>query len=130
MAKADGLGDWSKALEDVLNGIYIFLRTPRIVPLIQSDPELKDFFFANGGMTGKRFEMLSYCTGPWNSLVTRIALEAVLLRSTKERLEVEKVLRRYCSSQWQEQNDPVRRLYLGSSFVFITPLCSPRKSPL
>lgn len=44
------------------NGVYIFLGSPRFVPLIQSDPELTDFFFANGGMTGKRFEMLSYGT--------------------------------------------------------------------
>lgn len=44
------------------NGVYIFMGSPCLVPLIESDPELKDFFFANGGMTGKRFEMLSYCT--------------------------------------------------------------------
>jgi len=44
------------------NGVYIFLGSPRLVPLIQSDPELKDFLFVNGGMTGKRFELLSYCT--------------------------------------------------------------------
>lgn len=44
------------------NGVYIFLGSPRFVPLIQSDPELTDFLFANGGMTGKRFELLSYCT--------------------------------------------------------------------
>ena len=28
------------------NGVYIFLGSPRFVPLIQSDPELKDFLFA------------------------------------------------------------------------------------
>lgn len=44
------------------NGIYIFIGTPRLVPLMQSDPELQDFYFANGGLTGKRFELLSYFT--------------------------------------------------------------------
>lgn len=44
------------------NGVYLFISSPRYVPLVQSDPELQDFLFANGGMTGKRFELLSYCT--------------------------------------------------------------------
>lgn len=44
------------------NGIYIALGSPRLVPLVQSDPELRDFFLANGGFDGKRFELLSYST--------------------------------------------------------------------
>lgn len=44
------------------NGIYVHLGAPRPVPLIAGDPELQDFFFANGGLSGKRFELLSYFT--------------------------------------------------------------------
>ena len=44
------------------NGIYLFFASPRPIPLMQSDPELRDFFFANGGFNGKRFELLSYAT--------------------------------------------------------------------
>jgi hypothetical protein len=42
------------------NGVYLFAGKPRRVPLVDSDPELLDFFFANGGFNGKRFELLSY----------------------------------------------------------------------
>lgn len=42
------------------NGVYLHLGTPCLVPLIVSDPELRNFFFANGGLSGKRFELLSY----------------------------------------------------------------------
>ena len=44
------------------NGIYVFIGSPRLVRLMQSDPELQDFYFSNGGLTGKRFELLSYFT--------------------------------------------------------------------
>jgi len=44
------------------NGIYIFLGSPRRVSLMQTDAELQDFFFANGGMNSKKFELLSYYT--------------------------------------------------------------------
>ena len=42
------------------NGVYLFMGAPRQILLMHSDPELRDFFFANGGLTGKKFEMLSY----------------------------------------------------------------------
>jgi hypothetical protein len=42
------------------NGVYLFMGAPRQILLMRSDAELSDFFFANGGMTGKKFEMLSY----------------------------------------------------------------------
>jgi hypothetical protein len=44
------------------NGVYLHLGAPNLVPLIASDPEIQDFFFANGGLSGKRFELLSYFT--------------------------------------------------------------------
>ncbi len=44
------------------NGVYIFLGAPRLVTLLRSDAELRDFFFANGGLSAKRFELLSYTT--------------------------------------------------------------------
>jgi hypothetical protein len=46
----------------LVNGVYVFLDKPRTVGLIQSDPELQDFFFANGGFSVRAFELLSYCT--------------------------------------------------------------------
>jgi hypothetical protein len=42
------------------NGVYLFLGRPRRVSLIESDPELLDFFFANGGFNGKRFETVCW----------------------------------------------------------------------
>ncbi|AEG70763.1 NB-ARC domain-containing protein [Ralstonia solanacearum] len=44
------------------NGIYVYLGDFRRVPLISAGPELRDFFFANGGLGSKKFEMLSYLT--------------------------------------------------------------------
>lgn len=44
------------------NGIYIYFDIPKRVPLIESDPELTDFFLPNGGFSDKRFELLSYLT--------------------------------------------------------------------
>ena len=44
------------------NGVYVFLDRPRRVSLVQSDPELLDFYFANGGFNSKRFELISYYT--------------------------------------------------------------------
>jgi len=44
------------------NGVYIFFDKPRLVPLLHSNAELQDFFFSNGGLSGKRFELLSYFT--------------------------------------------------------------------
>lgn len=44
------------------NGIYIYFRSFRRVPLMSAGPELRDFYFANGGLGAKRFEMLSYLT--------------------------------------------------------------------
>lgn len=51
-----------EAIHTFPNGVYIFFGTPRLVPLLRSDAELQDFFFANGGLSGKRFELLSYFT--------------------------------------------------------------------
>lgn len=44
------------------NGIYVYFGAFRRVPLLCAGPDLRDFFFANGGLTSKRFEMLSYLT--------------------------------------------------------------------
>ncbi len=45
------------------NGVYIFLNKPIKVELIQSNSDLTDFYFPNGGFNNKRFELLSYITG-------------------------------------------------------------------
>jgi len=42
------------------NGIYLFMGSPRRICLMHTEAELRDFFFANGGLTSKKFEMLSY----------------------------------------------------------------------
>ena len=44
------------------NGVYVYIGVFRRVPLMCAGPELRDFFFANGGLSQKRFEMLSYLT--------------------------------------------------------------------
>jgi len=44
------------------NGVYVYFGMPRIVPLLQSDAELQDFFFSNGGFNAKKYELLSYFT--------------------------------------------------------------------
>lgn len=44
------------------NGVYIYFQSFRKVPLLCAGPELRDFYFANGGLGAKRFEMLSYLT--------------------------------------------------------------------
>ena len=44
------------------NGVYIHFGVPMQVPLIESDPELSDFFLPNGGFSDKKYELLSYAT--------------------------------------------------------------------
>ena len=44
------------------NGIYIQFDSHSRVELVSSDPEASDFFFPNGNFSGKRFELISYCT--------------------------------------------------------------------
>lgn len=43
-----------------VNGIYLFMGSPRRIRLMHTDAELRDFFFSNGGLTAKKFELLSY----------------------------------------------------------------------
>ena len=44
------------------NGVYIHFGSPRLVPLLESDADFEDFYFANGGLTAKKYECLSYAT--------------------------------------------------------------------
>ena len=44
------------------NGIYLFLGSPRRIILMQTDADLRDFYFANGGIKAKTYELLSYAT--------------------------------------------------------------------
>lgn len=44
------------------NGIYVYFGAPYAVQLMSADADLQDFFFANGGFNGRRFEFLSYGT--------------------------------------------------------------------
>lgn len=53
-AKADG-----KSYPD---GIYLWARSPRLVPLLQSDVDVTDFFVSNGGFNGRTFELHSPIT--------------------------------------------------------------------
>ncbi len=47
------------SLED---GVYVFLGGPKKVPLFLSDPDLVDFYVANGGFSSKKYELISYLT--------------------------------------------------------------------
>ena len=51
-----------EADHSLANGLYIFFDSPRLVPLIESDPELSDFFLPNGDFNKKNFTLLSYLT--------------------------------------------------------------------
>ncbi|MCA3225263.1 MAG: hypothetical protein ING52_07105 [Burkholderiales bacterium] len=51
-----------EAQHSLRNGVYVYFRGFRRVPLVCAGPELRDFFFANGGLGAKSFEMLSYLT--------------------------------------------------------------------
>ena len=44
------------------NGIYIWWGRPKHIPFILSDPELSDFFIANGSFGKEHYELLSYNT--------------------------------------------------------------------
>src|SRR5690606_2975363 len=57
--------DYLKSCPDhnLEDGVYIFTDGPRRVELADSDVDISDFFVANGGFNGKRFELLSYATG-------------------------------------------------------------------
>ena len=44
------------------NGIYIWWKMPKYIPFITSDPELSDFFIANGSFNKTVYELLSYNT--------------------------------------------------------------------
>jgi hypothetical protein len=47
------------SLED---GVYVFLGEPKKIPLLLSDPDLTDFYVANGSFSNKKYELLSYLT--------------------------------------------------------------------
>tara|TARA_Y100000589_G_scaffold309376_1_gene326805 strand:+ start:12008 stop:14602 length:2595 start_codon:yes stop_codon:yes gene_type:complete len=42
------------------DGIYIYVNGFRCLKLIESDPDLQDFYIANGGFSNKKYELLSY----------------------------------------------------------------------
>ena len=48
--------------QSLLDGVYVSLREPRRVNLMESDSEGSDYWFANGGFAVGRYEMLSYLT--------------------------------------------------------------------
>lgn len=56
--------DYLKKSQDqhLSNGVYVAIGSPRKVPLLRSEADLQDFFFANGGLTAKKYELLSYYT--------------------------------------------------------------------
>lgn len=51
-----------EATHALKNGVYVYIGGFRRVPLVVAGPEVRDLFFANGGMGAKRFEMISYYT--------------------------------------------------------------------
>ncbi len=52
------------------NGVHLWLGHPRLVSLLSTDDDIRDFFLPNGGFNGKTYEALSYITD------TRVVLGA------------------------------------------------------
>lgn len=48
--------------ENLKNGIYLFAGSPRHVRLMESDSDLHDFYYPNGGFGKQSYELLSYIT--------------------------------------------------------------------
>lgn len=44
------------------DGVYLFAGMPRLVPFLESDADLSDFFFPNGSFGKRIYECLSYAT--------------------------------------------------------------------
>jgi hypothetical protein len=44
------------------DGVYLWWGSPRFIPLLQTESDLDDFYFVNGGFSNKKFELLSYAT--------------------------------------------------------------------
>ena len=44
------------------NGVYLFAGSARLVPFLESDADLTDFFFPNGSFARGKYECLSYAT--------------------------------------------------------------------
>lgn len=56
--------DYLKSSQDVAlpDGVYIFVGAPQAVPLVAADPDLRDFYFGNGGFGQRKYECISYAT--------------------------------------------------------------------
>jgi hypothetical protein len=56
--------DYLKKTRDVAlpNGVFLYLDRPIHVPLVFSDPDVRDVFLPNGNFKGQTFEALSYVT--------------------------------------------------------------------
>lgn len=57
-----GAFDTLKQTKDrqLANGVYLYAGSPRPIVLMHTDPELRDFFYANGNLNAKKYELLSY----------------------------------------------------------------------
>lgn len=69
-----------------INGVYIHFDSPQYVELLESTPEVTDFFFPNGKFSDKKFELLSYATGDrhdGNSTTYLAPAENLLASNTK-----------------------------------------------
>jgi tetratricopeptide (TPR) repeat protein len=61
--KADAFEELKKVSDKSYpNGVYLFAGTPRLVPFLESDADLTDFFFPNGSFAKGKYECLSYAT--------------------------------------------------------------------
>jgi len=56
--------DYLKRTRDVTlpNGVFVYISGPIHVPLVFSDPDVRDVFLPNGNLRGSTFEALSYVT--------------------------------------------------------------------
>lgn len=53
----------SDKTSNLRDGVYVHFGVPLRVDLITSDADILDFYYANGGFTGRKYESLSYVTG-------------------------------------------------------------------
>jgi len=63
---SDGVKSFEKvdfSNTSIEDGVFLYIDEPLRVPLLQSTPEVFDFFYPNGAFRERRFELISYITG-------------------------------------------------------------------
>jgi len=101
------------------NGFYIALPSLRRVPLIESDPELQDVYFANGGFTASTYECLSYSSGNRETASSEEYLlppSPLPASDTRGRVDLDSIGRSFTNAP-RERPDYISRPKLESELV-------------